>query len=96
MILIEEIKKIAELARLEITDKETEDIRSEIEDILKYVGEIGKVDLTGAEDKILTNPYNVFREDLSPHEGGIYSEDIISEAPLSENGWIKVKKIIEE
>ena len=93
MIKGEEVKKLAELARIDITAKEVERVRKEIESILKYVSEIQKVsekEISVKEDK----PKNVMREDGSPHAGGIYTEAVLNEAPERDGDYIKVKKIL--
>ena len=93
MIKGEEVKKLAELARIDITTKEVEKVRKEIESILEYVSEIQKVSekrTPAKEDK----PKNVMREDDNPHAGGIYTEAVLSEAPERDGDYIKVKKIL--
>ena len=93
MIKGEEVKKLAELARIDITAKEVERVRKEIESILKYVSEIQKVSEKGISAK-KDEPKNVMREDGNPHAGGIFTEAVLNEAPEREGDYIKVKKIL--
>ena len=37
---------------------------------------------------------NVMREDVNPHESGLYTEKILEQAPTREGNYIKVKKIL--
>ena len=93
MIESEEVKKLAELARINITSEEVEKVRKEIESILKYVSEIktvAEIKMPAREDL----PRNVTREDGSPHAGGIYTDVVLNEAPRRDGDYIKVKKIL--
>lgn len=95
MIKSEEVKKLAELARISITSEEVEKVRKEIESILKYVSEIQTV----AQIKMPAKenvPRNVIREDDNPHAGGIYTDAVLNEAPKRDGDYIKVKKILKQ
>ena len=94
MITVKEIEKLAALSRIKLGDDEKEGLRKDIDAILGYVGEIQKVSsVTGLEKKAGTLR-NVMREDTSPHESGIFTEDIIKQAPAREGNYVKVKKIL--
>lgn len=94
MISKEEIKKLAELARIEIKEEELKSLRAEIDSILDYVGQVKSV--AGERgDKVEIGPlYNVMREDENPNESGAYTKAIFSEAPAMQDGYLKVKKIL--
>jgi len=103
MIFKEEIKKLADLARIEIKEEEQEKLAGEMGDILNYVKIIQ--DFHSDENEEFTNPslvvrggqggvINVLREDENPSESGLYTDDVLKEAPQKENGYIKVKKIL--
>ncbi|MEK7530882.1 MAG: Asp-tRNA(Asn)/Glu-tRNA(Gln) amidotransferase subunit GatC [Patescibacteria group bacterium] len=91
----DDVKKLAELSRLALTEGEVEKLRSEIESILAYVAVVQKVDLPPG---IAASPHldlqNVMREDGEPHAGSIYSEDMLSQAPARDGNFLKVKKIL--
>lgn len=36
------------------------------------------------------------REDAEPHETGIYTKELLNEAPSVKDGYIEVKKIIDQ
>ena len=38
---------------------------------------------------------NVMREDGEPHEGGIYTEKMLSQAPKRKGNFLEVKKILD-
>jgi aspartyl-tRNA(Asn)/glutamyl-tRNA(Gln) amidotransferase subunit C len=103
MILKEEIKKLADLARIDIEEGEQEKLASEMDDILNYVGQIkemaGKKDFPSPEQGeghaiAGGGVFNVLREDTDPTEPETHSQELIAEFPKSENNYLKVKKIL--
>lgn len=94
MISKEDIKKLADLARIEVSDKEAENLTGEIGSILDYVGQVQKV--AGTDDVGVEVGFvkNVFREDENPTESGAYSKELIAEFPEKEGDYLKVKKIL--
>lgn len=93
----EEVLKLAKLARIEINDKEAENLSHEFEAILGYVGEVKNVTKSSKSGKFDRGEFpvrNVLREDKDPHESGLYTKDILEQAPLREDDYIKVKKIL--
>jgi aspartyl-tRNA(Asn)/glutamyl-tRNA(Gln) amidotransferase subunit C len=96
MIEIKDIEKLAELSRVEIADNEKAGFKKDLELILSYVGQIEdakiKTEKTEKNDDALVD--NVFREDGTPHETGIFTDAILAEAPAKEGGYLKVKKIL--
>lgn len=93
MISIEEVKKLADLARIEMGDEEIEKLRGEMDAILDYVGQIKSVteDLGGNMNESKTN---VFREDIDPTESETHSKEILAAFPQKEKNYLKVKKIL--
>lgn len=91
-----EVLKLANLARIKLTETEAEKLSGEFNSILGYVGEIkevsGKNDFSPAPDSFPVR--NILRADGEGHEGNIYSDRLLKEAPMSENGFVKVKKIL--
>ena len=77
-------------------DNELEELRGQLDDILGYVSEVQKADVSNVPATIVPELRNVFREDAEPHRGGAFTEAILSNAPSTENGFLKVKKIIEK
>jgi aspartyl-tRNA(Asn)/glutamyl-tRNA(Gln) amidotransferase subunit C len=93
MISREDIQKLATLSRIDISEEETGKLQKDMEAILGYVSELDEV--AGAKDESTVGEvYNVFREDSTPHEAGIYTDALLVEAPNTEKGYIKVKKIL--
>ena len=97
MISADEVKRLAALSRLALTEEEVAKFQVEITSILAYVDTIQKVQLP---DSVVPSPHlaleNVMREDANPHESGKYTETLLSQAPRREGNYLKVKKIIEQ
>ncbi len=94
MISVEEIKKMAGLARIEIKDEEAEELAKEVGSILDYAAEVKEI-AGGNSGEIEMGPVvNVLRDDDNPNEGGTYSKDLIAEFPNKEGDYLKVKKIL--
>ena len=95
MVKKEEIEKLAELSRIDVSEEETKELASEIEEILNYVSEIQ--DVSSDEPKKKAGQLrNVFREDGVPHESGIYTKEILEEAQRKKDGYIQVKTILSQ
>lgn len=92
MITTDDIKHLADLARIKLSDEETESMTSEIDAILGYVGQI--TSSTGDLAHIIPTLRNVMREDIPTHTSGQYTEAILSNAPAREGNMLKVKKIL--
>lgn len=91
----DDVKKLANLARLDLTDAEVEKMRGEIESILSYVATIQKVPMP---EGVAASPHldvqNVMREDSEPHASGMHTKDIVEQFPDREGDYLKVKKIL--
>lgn len=91
----EQVLKLANLARVDIPTEEAESLSHEFDSILKYVGEIKNAKLKSGDKSQFDLPLrNVFREDESPHESGLYTGAVLREAPKTESGFVVVKKIL--
>ncbi len=90
---LEEIQKLATLARIDMSDEEMKEIAHDFDSILAYVGQVQEV-----AGKITTEPThtltNIMRSDTVTNTPGEYTEKIIAEMPDTENGYLKVKKVL--
>ena len=92
MITTTDIKNLANLARIEITEEEASSLTSEIDAILSYVGQIQNA--VGDVDNTLPKLHNVMRQDVVTNETSQYTEAILQNAPSREKKYLKVKKIL--
>ncbi|MCK4386994.1 MAG: Asp-tRNA(Asn)/Glu-tRNA(Gln) amidotransferase subunit GatC [Candidatus Pacebacteria bacterium] len=90
---LKEIDNLAELCRIEIPEKEKKELLGEMSAVLDFVKQIQEVE-TVEKKPTAGELRNVLREDKNPRAGGIYTKDILAEAPKTEKGYIKVKKIL--
>lgn len=92
MITKEDIKNLADLARIEIGDAEAEGLTTQIDSILGYVGQIK--DSTGDLSSVIPKLRNVMREDLVTNTPDLYTEKLLNNAPSRLGRLLKVKKIL--
>jgi aspartyl-tRNA(Asn)/glutamyl-tRNA(Gln) amidotransferase subunit C len=87
-----DIKALAKLARLDVTDEEVAQFENEIPEILSFVDAIQKA---GGEPGKQENKHrNILREDKDPHESGMHTEVLLDAAPEVEKQRIKVRRVI--
>jgi len=91
----QEIQHIANLARLELTDKELETYGSQLSDILSYIDQLQEVDVSGVEPTAqVTGLENVMREDEVEEWPEDEAREALKQAPEKEGKFIKVKRIL--
>jgi aspartyl-tRNA(Asn)/glutamyl-tRNA(Gln) amidotransferase subunit C len=88
----DEIKKLGDLARIDVSEAEAEEFKKDLDSILAYVDMVQKADVGDVEENHMVK--NVVREDENMIPAGTHTEDILREAPDTKNGFIKVKKIL--
>lgn len=93
MISIEEIKNLAQLARLKLTSQEEEALQKDISNILDYVGQVSAIH--GAAERQTPVLRNVMRDDTPTATLGD-REALGSAFPRREGGFNVVRKIIEK
>ncbi len=93
MISRDDIKKLANLSRVKLTNEDEERFTKEVDSILGYVAQIQEFEGEGLTRGNERNK-NALREDGNPHESGINTEAILAEAPQREGQYLKVKKIL--
>lgn len=92
MIGTDDVKHVAKLARLELTEEEINKYSQQLGSILKYVEQMNEVDTTGVEPMPHAIPvYNVMREDIVKYEQT--KEEMMANAPFEEDGFFRVPKI---
>ena len=93
----EEIKHIAHLAKLSLSDTEVEKYQKEFEMILNYISKIDECDISGLEFEHNLSKYNskVFQPDIQ-RDSSLTRYEILSNATdgRSKNGYIKTSKIV--
>lgn len=88
------VRRIAHLARIAVSEAEVPHLESEINAILAFVEELAKVDVEGVEPMTSVIPMKLpMREDVVTD--GEIQQLILANAPLSEDGFFIVPKVVE-
>jgi len=88
-----EIQKLADLARIEVSESERIEFQKEIDQILAYVSQLSTTE-TAPVQAGAGEHHNVFRADENPHESGAFTEDLLANAPAREGNYITIGKVI--
>ena len=92
-ISLEQVRHVAKLARLALSEQQIAKIAPQLESILEYVAKIERIDVSGVEPMAHVLPLkNVLREDVA--EPGLTVEQVLQNAPDRDGAFFKVPKII--
>lgn len=93
-ISIDDVKKLAQLSALTVTDDEVEALRGQLEEILGFVGQLSEVDTTGVEPTYqVTGLKNVWRKD-QVIDYYLDRDALLGNAPDQQAGQIKVRRVL--
>ena len=88
------VRRIAHLARIGVSEEETPHLQGEINAILKFIEALEAVDVEGVEPMVSVIPMKLpMREDVVT-DGDIVDK-VLANAPLTEDGFFLVPKVIE-
>ena len=91
----DEVKKVAQLARLELNESEINQHAEQLEKILEYIKQLDKINTENVQCTTRAiEVVNVLRKDEKKNYEN--SEEILDLAPSRENKFFKVPKIINE
>ena len=88
------VRRIAHLARIEVSETEAPRLQAEINAILKFVEALAAVDVEGVEPMTSVIPMRLPMRDDAVTDGVIASK-VLANAPLTEDGFFLVPKVIE-
>jgi aspartyl-tRNA(Asn)/glutamyl-tRNA(Gln) amidotransferase subunit C len=90
----EDVLKLAQLARLELSAAEVEEFSAELTEILQYVEQLQGVDVSDLEPTNQVNGLtNVMRED-EVRDYGYKPAELLKNVPEVKDGQIKVKRMV--
>lgn len=89
----DEIKHLASLSRLELTDEEIATFPGQFEAILGFVDQIKDIEVADGVVRDMQN-YNSFRDDEQTHESGEHRDEIIDAFPARDGDYLKVSKVL--
>ena len=88
-----DVRHVAKLARLSLTDADVSRLTHQLGTILDYVGQIGEVDVEGVEPMATAVAMkNVLRDDVAGE--ALTVEQVLRNAPDSDPPFFKVPKVI--
>ncbi len=90
----DDVKKLAQLARVSVPEADLERFAKEFDGILAYVGQLDALSIDTKGNKDVPKLHNVMREDGTPHEKGLWTEKLASQFPDREGDSLSVKQII--
>lgn len=89
-----DIRKLARLSRLQLSDEEVAKYQKELSAIVDYFEQLEKVDTDSLEPTSqVTGLVNVVRADV-PIDYGVTKDELLKNAPATESGQFKVKRMI--
>ena len=91
-ITIDEVKHVANLARLAITEEEADKFATQLDAIITFAEQLNELDNIEPTSHVL-DMKNDFREDAA--KPGLPVEEVLKNAPDHEDGQIKVPAIID-
>ncbi len=89
----DDIRHLASLSSITLSDSEVEDILPDVEKIIDYINQLQEIDTENVEPTYMVNdPKNVWREDEI--EQSVSSEKLVGLAQSSSNNSIEVPKVL--
>ena len=90
----DDVRRLAMLSSLQLSDDEAEDLKSDLSSILTYIEQLSELDTTGVEPTYqVTDLENVMRSDeIQAHAAD--RNALLALAPDVENNSVKVPKVL--
>lgn len=88
------VRRIGRLARIRIEETEVERYQNELNAILGFVEQLDEVDIEGVEPMTSVTPMQLRRREDRVTDGG-YAEKVVANAPLTEDNFFMVPKVVE-
>jgi len=90
-----QVKKVAKLARLDLTDAETIEFSDQLSDILEYVQKMNELDTTDVEPLAhCLAVHNCLRPDSA--KASLGTDVVLKNAPQQDEDFFKVPKILDD
>jgi aspartyl-tRNA(Asn)/glutamyl-tRNA(Gln) amidotransferase subunit C len=90
----ETIRRVARLARIAVRDDEVAHLQGEVNAVLAFVEQLNEVNVDGVEPMTSVTPMEMKKREDVVNDGGI-ADDILANAPASENHFFLVPKVLE-
>jgi aspartyl-tRNA(Asn)/glutamyl-tRNA(Gln) amidotransferase subunit C len=90
----EQVRHIAKLARIAMSDEEIERLAPELNNILGWIEQLGEVNTDGVEPLTAVIDQKLRLRDDVVNDGGI-RDAVLANAPEAQHGFFAVPKVIE-
>ncbi|HYE23471.1 MAG TPA: Asp-tRNA(Asn)/Glu-tRNA(Gln) amidotransferase subunit GatC [Candidatus Paceibacterota bacterium] len=92
MATTDDVKKLAELARIDVPEERLAKFATEFDQILAYVGQLDELSVQKGEPLL---PYeNIMRKDGEPTPKGTWTKKLVEQFPDAEGDYLSVKQIL--
>jgi aspartyl-tRNA(Asn)/glutamyl-tRNA(Gln) amidotransferase subunit C len=88
------VRRIARLARIRITDEEAKSLEKELSGILAWVEQLGEVD-TGSVEPMTRVVAQELKKRKDEVTDGEIADEVVQNAPVSEDHFFVVPKVVE-
>ena len=88
------VRRIAHLARIAVTEAEIPHLQGELNAMLSFVEQLSEVDISGVEPMTSVMPMEMKKRPDLVTDGEI-ADDIVKNAPATENHFFLVPKVVE-
>jgi len=88
------VRRIAHLARIAVAEDEVEHLKGELNAMLDFVEQLSEVNVEGTEPMTSVTPMTMKKRADAVTDGGI-PQDIVKNAPASEDNFFLVPKVVE-
>jgi aspartyl-tRNA(Asn)/glutamyl-tRNA(Gln) amidotransferase subunit C len=88
------VRRIADLARIAVTQEEVGQLEGELNAILAFVEQLSQVDIEGVEPMTSVTPMEMKKRPDIVTDGDI-ADDIVRNAPATQDHFFMVPKVVE-
>jgi len=89
------VQHIAHLARLEFEGEDLENIKGDMEQIIRFIDKLSELDTKNVEPLIfMSDEVNVLREDVP--ENVISNEQALMNAPKKDSDYFRIPKVLDK
>ena len=88
------VKRVASLSRIAVSDERAEEMRDELNRVLGFVEQLQEVDVDNVEPLTSVTDIPTRMRDDAVTDGNM-ADDIIANAPMSEDHFFMVPKVVE-
>jgi aspartyl-tRNA(Asn)/glutamyl-tRNA(Gln) amidotransferase subunit C len=88
------VRRIAHLARIAVAENEVDHLKGELNTMLAFVEQLAEVNVDNVEPMTSVTPMAMKKREDKVTDGGL-AEDVVKNAPMSEDNYFLVPKVIE-